>query len=45
MKMKNAEKEMQRSSVRVYKAVSRDMLRDEELLTRYIINGKEPSRR
>jgi hypothetical protein len=44
MKMKNAEKEMQRSSVRVYKVVSRDMVRDEELLRRYIIDGKEPLR-
>jgi len=43
--MKNAEKEMQRSSVRVYKAVSRGMVRDEELSRRYIIDGKEPSRR
>jgi hypothetical protein len=36
---------MQRSSGRVYKAVSRDMLRDKELSRRYIIDGKEPSRR
>jgi hypothetical protein len=45
MKMKNTEKETQRSSVRVYKAVSRDMPRDEELSRRYIIDGKEPLRR
>jgi hypothetical protein len=45
MKMKNAEKETQRSSVRVYKAVSRDMPRDKELWRRYMIDSKETSRR
>jgi hypothetical protein len=44
MKMKNAEKEMQRGSARGDKAVRRDMLRVEELLRRYIMDGKEPSR-